>query len=75
VRPRTEQRTSIMGQFPNETAGKRLFTVNETAQMLGSSRSLVYRLLRTGELKATRIGARKRIPETEIARIIEISFN
>ena len=48
---------------------RRVFSVDETAKILGSSRSVIYRMLREGRLKAVTIGSRKRIPEYEIARV------
>ena len=60
-----------MTKLSSESVRKRVFSVDEVASMLGSSRASVYRLLRKGELRAIRIGARQRISEAEIARITE----
>ena len=60
-----------MVKLQSDLVRQRVFSVDEAAHILGSSRATVYRLLRAGELKAIRIGARQRIPEGEIARITE----
>ena len=60
-----------MTKLHSEYIRQRVFSVDEVASMLGSSRASVYRLLRTGELRSIRIGARQRISEAEIARITE----
>ena len=48
-----------------------LFTVGEVAQCLALSRSTIYRLLRSGDLVATRIGTATRIPELSLRRFVE----
>ena len=62
-----------MAKVHSDAVRKRVYSVDEVAHILGSSRASVYRLLRTGELRAIRIGARQRITDAEIARITEIS--
>lgn len=58
-----------MAKLRSEEVRRRVVTLGEAPLMLGASRASVYRLLRKGELRAIRIGARQRIPEAEIARI------
>ena len=41
-----------------------LLTVDEVAEALALSRSTIYRLLKSGDLVATRIGTATRIPES-----------
>ena len=48
-----------------------LFTIGEVAQSLALSRSTIYRLLRSGDLVATRIGTATRIPESSLRRFVE----
>jgi len=40
-----------------------LLTVNETCARLGVSRATVYRLMRRGEIRYVRVGARRRVPD------------
>lgn len=47
---------------PTDNAPPRFaYTVDEAATALGISRSYLYKLLKTGELKSVRIGASRRI--------------
>ena len=48
-----------------------LLTVDETAEALALSRSTIYRLLRSGDLVATRIGTATRIPESSLRRFVD----
>ena len=48
-----------------------LFTVGEVAESLAVSRSTIYRLLRSGDLVATRIGTATRIPASSVGRFVE----
>ena len=48
-----------------------LLTVDETAEALALSRSTIYRLLRSGDLVATRIGTAVRIPESSVRRFVD----
>lgn len=45
-----------------------LFTVDETADLLGVSRATVYRLLESGQLVGVRIGRLRRITRQAIER-------
>ena len=48
-----------------------LLTVDETAEALAVSRSTIYRLLKSGDLVATRIGTATRIPESSLRRFVD----
>ena len=48
-----------------------LLTVDETAEALALSRSTIYRLLKSGDLVATRIGTATRIPESSLRRFVD----
>lgn len=47
-----------------------VLTVDEAADRLKVSRSLIYSQLRSGELRSIRLGRRRLIPATEVDRII-----
>lgn len=46
-----------------------MLTVAETAELLRCSKSLVYRMLGTGELPSVKLGRRRLIPRREVERI------
>ena len=48
-----------------------LLTVDEAAKALALSRSTIYRLLKSGDLVATRIGTAVRIPELSLRRFVD----
>ena len=48
-----------------------LLTVDEVAEALALSRSTIYRLLKSGDLVATRIGTAVRIPEQALRRFVD----
>ena len=48
-----------------------LLTVDEVAEALALSRSTIYRLLKSGDLVATRIGTATRIPESSLQRFVD----
>ena len=48
-----------------------LLTVDETAEALALSRSTIYRLLKSGDLVATRIGTAVRIPESSVQHFVD----
>ena len=48
-----------------------LLTVDEAAEALAVSRSTIYRLLKSGDLVATRIGTAVRIPEQALRRFVD----
>ncbi|WP_024875356.1 helix-turn-helix domain-containing protein [Saccharomonospora piscinae] len=43
-----------------------LLTAEEAAERLGIGRTLMYRLIRTGEIESVRIGRLRRVPTTAI---------
>ncbi|MBU9767120.1 helix-turn-helix domain-containing protein [Mycobacterium sp. TNTM28] len=47
-----------------------VLTVDEAADRLKVSRSLIYSQLRSGELRSVRLGRRRLIPAAEVDRII-----
>lgn len=47
------------------------YTIAEVADLLSVSRDQVERLLRNGELRARRVGARRRIPASEVSRYLD----
>lgn len=49
---------------------KMVYTVAETAELLGVSRNTVYRLIKDGTLKAKKIGSMK-IPRKALERLLE----
>jgi excisionase family DNA binding protein len=49
--------------------GRRYFTVGETAEHLGLSRSKVYQMVGRRELRSLKIGGVARIPREEIERL------
>ena len=50
-------------------ASRLAYPIDEAATLLGVSRWSVYKLIRQGELRPVRIGARQRIPAAELARM------
>lgn len=51
---------------PRSTAFKRLYTVEEAAEILSYSRSVVYRLMQAGRLRSVKEGHSRRIPAAAI---------
>lgn len=45
-------------------------TINVACHRLGIGRTLMYELLKKGELRAIRLGSRTLIPESELQRLI-----
>lgn len=52
------------------SAPQTLFTVDEAAEQLRVSRSLIYSALRDGRLRGVKIGRRRLIPASEVDRLI-----
>lgn len=52
---------------------KRLYSVIEVAERLSVSRSLVYKLIRSGELRTVRLGGAIRIRPDELTRLVDES--
>lgn len=58
-------RTPLVQEEPDT-----VFTVEEAAERLGVSRSLIYTLMRRGELHTIKIGRHRFIPVDEVERIV-----
>lgn len=54
----------------NEAPKMRLLKANEVAQILGVSKALVYKLMRTGELPNVRILSARRIRKEDLDQFI-----
>lgn len=46
------------------------YSIDETAAMLGISRWGTYQLIRRGDLRTVRIGARQRVPAEQLDRLV-----
>jgi excisionase family DNA binding protein len=44
----------------------------EAARLLNVSRPMIYKLMRTGQLRTVNIGRARRVPVTELNRLIDI---
>lgn len=49
------------------------YSPDEARQLLGISRSLIWKLINEGEIKTIRLGRRRIIPKNEIERIMNES--
>ena len=47
-----------------------VYSIDETAAMLGISRWSTYQLIRRGDLRPVRIGARQRAPAEQLERLV-----
>lgn len=62
-------RTTLL---PKSSAGERLYTIAEVAELWQLSRDTIERLLRRGELRYVQVGERRRrIPETALDEYVE----
>ena len=60
-----------VNRLGRDSASERLaLSVTEVALALGLSRSSVYQMIRRGELRSVKLGARRVIPASEIARLL-----
>lgn len=50
-----------------------LLRVSDAARLLSVSRSTMYQLITSGEVKVIRIGRSVRVPRTELARLVDHS--
>jgi excisionase family DNA binding protein len=50
---------------------EKLLTIADVARVLGISRASVYRLMRSGELSAIRVGKRARFEPTDVRAYLE----
>lgn len=48
------------------------YSINRTARALGVGRSTIYKLIKTGQIDALKIGTRTLITTESIARLIEV---
>lgn len=58
-----------MNEVSPPVAPPQLLSINSVCKTLDCSRSLVYSLIRNGKLQCVQLGADKRIPASEVARI------
>ena len=58
--------TTVQADF-----GRRLFTIAETAEHLRISKTMVFKLIRQGQLAPTKIGTRTLIRGAAIERLLE----
>jgi excisionase family DNA binding protein len=59
-----------MAGEPGPVLGERLLTVSEVASAMRVSNMTVYRLIKSGQLSAIRVGKNYRIRETEVDRYL-----
>jgi excisionase family DNA binding protein len=59
-----------MAAKPGPFVGERLLTVAEVATMMRVSNMTVYRLIKSGQLGAIRVGKNYRIRETDVDRYL-----
>ena len=52
-----------------------LLNPEEAAEILGMSRSTIYKLITAGEIQSVKIGRSRRIPRQEIERFVDSLFN
>lgn len=67
---RHTRRRGLVAGSPSFVTG-RLFTVAEVAEVMRVSNMTVYRLIRSGELPALRVGKGYRIFESDLERFLE----
>jgi excisionase family DNA binding protein len=56
-------RSSVRGEMPTED---RLLTVNEVAELMRVSNMTIYRLIKAGEINATRVGRSYRLRQRDV---------
>ena len=66
----TPEERGLVAGSPSFVTG-RLFTVAEVAEVMRVSNMTVYRLIRSGELPALRVGKGYRIFESDLERFLE----
>ena len=68
-----EARTKKNAKAAPPTITPLLHTIPETQKLLGGlSRTFVYELLGSGQLKSVKIGKRRLVPHDEIVRLVEL---
>ncbi len=55
----------------NGHSGLELLTIDETSEILGTSRSSAYRMAREGRLPLVRVGRQMRVPRSLLVELIE----
>lgn len=56
---------------PASAVGDRLYSIDETCQILGCGRTLVYKELTAGRLRSFKVGRRRLVPESAIVAFID----
>jgi excisionase family DNA binding protein len=64
-----QESRQILSQFIGELYAKPFLNINESCRLLGISRRSIYRLLKSGKLKAGKVGKRTIITRIEIDRL------
>ena len=61
-----------VNRLGRDSASERLaYSIDETARLLGVSRTTVNVLIRRGELRSVKLGWRRVVPASEIRRLLE----
>jgi excisionase family DNA binding protein len=64
--------SALEAQMPNAIEEPdTVLTVDEAAAQLSVSRSLIYTMIRTGQLDSMRVGRRRFIPVTEVEKLVD----
>jgi excisionase family DNA binding protein len=65
--------SSAASRHPTEaTMDEIAYSINRTARALGVGRSTIYKLIKTGQIDALKIGTRTLITTESIARLTEV---
>jgi excisionase family DNA binding protein len=63
--------TGSVKTFNTDTQHKSFLSIQETARLLGTSRSTIYRLITGGNLKVVKLGDRSIIKRNEIDKLFQ----
>ncbi len=69
-RERGNRRASLEDQAVTEKISNKLLTVNEVAGILRVSNMTVYRLVKSGQIPAIRVGKNYRIKESDVNKYL-----
>ncbi len=69
-RERGNRRASLEDQAVTEKISNKLLTVNEVAGILRVSKMTVYRLVKSGQIPAIRVGKNYRIKESDVNKYL-----
>lgn len=58
----------------NDDPKREAYTISEFAELLGVHNQTVWRYIRSGRLKATRLGSKYLIPANELTKFLKASF-